>query len=257
MPFTFSHPAIVLPLTYLPKKWYSLSGLIIGSMTPDFEYFMRMKDYSKYSHTWTGLFWFDVPLGLILLFIFHNVVRDVLIGYLPFSLNVRFSAFTGFNWNKYFRRNVIVVLVSLIVGIASHLFWDSFTHSNGYFYEIIPVFKESVTIFKYHISGAYVLQILSSLVGGVVMLAVVYKLPEGYNTKQDNLLNFWLLVSLIMISVVNVRLYLDALLDHHKHEDIIVTTISGALIGITAVTFFLKESNKRPVYKPLNKIGNK
>ncbi|WP_113654854.1 DUF4184 family protein, partial [Pedobacter namyangjuensis] len=30
MPFTFSHPAIVLPLTYLPKKWFSLTGLVIG-----------------------------------------------------------------------------------------------------------------------------------------------------------------------------------------------------------------------------------
>src|ERR1700712_2189360 len=118
MPYTFSHPAIVLPVTYLPKKWYSLSGLIVGSITPDFEYFMRMKDFSKYSHTIGGMFWFDLPLGLILLFIFHNIVRNVLVEYLPFSLNIRFSAFTNFNWNKYFRKNIIVVLISLLVGIA-------------------------------------------------------------------------------------------------------------------------------------------
>ena len=92
---------------------------------------------------------------------------------------------------------------------------------------------------------AYILQYVSSIIGGMVMLIVVFKLPEGHNTKQDNILNFWLLVSLVMISVVNVRLYLDTLLNHHKHEDIIVTTISGALIGITALSFLLKESNKR------------
>ncbi|WP_240482010.1 DUF4184 family protein [Flavobacterium psychrophilum] len=39
MPFTFSHPAIILPLRYLPRQWFSLTGLIIGSLTPDFEYF--------------------------------------------------------------------------------------------------------------------------------------------------------------------------------------------------------------------------
>ena len=39
MPFTFSYPAIVLPLTYLPRRWFSLTGLIIGSLTPDFEDF--------------------------------------------------------------------------------------------------------------------------------------------------------------------------------------------------------------------------
>ena len=259
MPFTFSHPAIVLPLTYLPKKWYSLSGLIVGSMTPDFEYFIRMKDYSKYSHTWSGLFWFDVPLGLILIFVFHNVVRNILIEYLPFSLNIRFSSFAKFNWNKYFQHHILVVLISLIMGIASHIFWDSFTHSGGYFYHTLPFVEESVNILNHQISGAPILQYVSSIIGGILMLIVVFKLPEGRNTKQDTILNFWLLVALVTISVVNIRLYLDTLLNHHHHEDIIVTTISGLLIGITFLSFLLKESNKRhrKLYKPLNKIRNK
>jgi Domain of unknown function (DUF4184) len=259
MPFTFSHPAIVLPVTYLPKKWYSLSGLIVGSITPDFEYFIRMKDYSKYSHTWNGLFWFDLPLGLILIFIFHNIVRDIFIGYLPFSLNIRLSSFSKFNWNKYFQRNIIVVLISLIVGIASHLFWDSFTHAGGYFAKAIPILRDPVNILNHEVYGATILQYVSSVFGGIVLMVVVFKLPEGYNTKQDNIFNFWLLVALIMISVINVRLYLDTLLNHHNHEDIIVTTVSGALIGITALSFLLKKSNtrQRRVYKPLNKIRNK
>ena len=226
-------------------------------MTPDFEYFIRMKDYSKYSHSWGGLFWFDLPLGLILIFIFHNVVRNILIEHLPFSLNIRFSSFSKFNWNKHFQNNIIVVLISLIVGIASHLFWDNFTHDGGYYAEAIPFLSEPVNILNHQLSGAIILQYVSSIIGGIVLLIAVFKLPEGYNTKQDNILNFWLLVSLVMISVVNIRLFLDTLLNHHNHEDIIVTIISGALIGITALSFLLKESNKRQMYKPLNKLRNK
>lgn len=30
MSFTFSHPAIVLPLTFLPRQWFSLTGLVIA-----------------------------------------------------------------------------------------------------------------------------------------------------------------------------------------------------------------------------------
>ena len=259
MPFTFSHPAIVLPLTYLPKKWYSLSGLIVGSMTPDFEYFIRMKDYSKYSHTLGGIFWFDVPLGLTLLFIFHNVVRNILIVYLPFSLNIRFSSFATFNWNKYFQNNIIVVLISLIVGMASHLFWDSFTHDGQFFAESLSILKEEMNILNHHISGATIFQYISSAFGAIVLMITIFNLPEGNNTKQDNILNFWLLVSLVMISVVNIRLYLDTLLNHHKHEDIIVTTISGALIGITGLSFLLKESNKRQrqAFRHMKKMKNK
>ena len=97
---------------------------------------------SKYSHTWTGLFWFDIPLALILIFIFHNVVRNTLIAYLPFSLNIRFSKFEKFNWNKNFQENKMAVFTSLIIGIASHLIWDDFTHNGGYFVDIIPILSD-------------------------------------------------------------------------------------------------------------------
>lgn len=256
MPFTFSHPAIVLPATYLPKKWYSLSALIVGSMTPDFEYFMRMKDYSKYGHTWAGLFYFDIPLGLLLIFLFHNVVRNVLIEHLPFSLNVRLSAFEEFNWNKYFRKHVIVVLISLIAGIASHLFWDSFTHYGEYFAEAIPILRDTTIIFDHRVSGARIFQYISSFIGGIAMLVAILSLPERYNTRKDNILNFWLVVSLITISVVNIRLYLDMILKHYNHEDIIVTTISGLLIGTTAISFILKQNSKRQIHNRVKKLKN-
>jgi Domain of unknown function (DUF4184) len=257
MPFTFSHPAIVLPATSLPNKYYSLSGLIIGSMTPDFEYFIRMKDYSKYSHTITGMFWFDIPLGLLLLFLFHNVVRNILIDYLPFSFNVRFSVFQKFNWNQYFRKHVLVVLSSLLIGIASHVFWDSFTHDGGYFAESVPFLKNQLFILNHHISFAALFQYVSSLIGAVVMLIYMLRFPEGRNTKQENILGFWLLIFFIMIFVIIGRLVLDSLLNHHMHEDVIVTMISGILIGLLVVSVYLNENKKRQLYKKLDKIRNR
>ena len=226
-------------------------------MTPDFEYFIRMKDYSRYSHTWSGVLWFDVPLGLILLFIFHDVARNTLIEYLPFSFNVRLSIFEKFNWNQYFKKNTIVVFISLIVGISSHLFWDSFTHDGGYFAESIPVLKDSIHVLNHNMSGALLFQYISSLIGAIVILIFILKFPEGQKTKQPNILIFWLVVSAIMIFVLAVRLYLDSLLNHHKHEDIIVTMISGALIGILSLSVFINENKKRQVYKKLNRVRNK
>ena len=92
MPFTFSHPAVVLPLNYLPKKWFSLTALVAGSMVPDFEYFMRMRADSMYSHTWRGLFWFDLPLALLLIWIYNDLVKDKLIDHAPAYFNKRLSA---------------------------------------------------------------------------------------------------------------------------------------------------------------------
>jgi membrane-bound metal-dependent hydrolase YbcI (DUF457 family) len=254
MPFTFSHPALILPATYLPKKYYSLTGLIVGSMTPDFEYFIRMRDYARYSHTVSGMFWFDMPLGLIIMFLFHNVVRNTLIEHLPFSINIRLSGFEKFNWNQYFKKNTFVVLLSLLVGIASHLFLDSFTHDGEFFAGLIPFLSSQYYILNHQISGAAICQYALSLVGGIIMVIYVFSFPEGRNTKQDNILNFWLIVLLITFMVLAIRLYLDSVLKEFEHEDVIVTTISGMLMGIISLSFFLKENNKRMLYKRINKL---
>lgn len=123
MPFTFSHPAIILPLKYLPRKWFSLTGLIVGSLTPDFEYFIRMKVQSNYSHTVYGILWFDLPLAILLSFIFHNIIRDDLFKNVPKNIQSRILVYAEFNWNNYFKRNWVVIIVSTLIGITSHLFW--------------------------------------------------------------------------------------------------------------------------------------
>jgi hypothetical protein len=249
MPFTFAHPAIVLPATYLPKKYYSLSALIIGSMTPDFEYFIRMRDYSKYSHTWSGAIWFDLPLGLILLFLYHNLVRNTMIEHLPFGLNARFSAFEKLNWNKYFRKNVLVVIISLFVGIASHIFWDSFTHDWGYFTNNIPELKNNMRIFDYEITGAGFVQDASSVVGSIIMLIYIFRMPKGNYTRRKKIFNFWILVGLMMVSIVNFRLYFGPLRGYQLIYDLAVTVISGFFIGIIVVSALLKWKEHIPIYR--------
>ena len=38
MPFTFSHPAIILPLAKINAKYISLTALVAGSMAPDSDF---------------------------------------------------------------------------------------------------------------------------------------------------------------------------------------------------------------------------
>jgi hypothetical protein len=249
MPFTFAHPAIVLPVTYLPRKYYSLSALIIGSMTPDFEYFIWFRNKSQYSHSWPGVVWFDIPLGLILLFLYNNVVRNTLIEHLPFGLNVRFSAFEKFNWNEYFRKNVFVVIISLIVGIASHIFWDSFTHDWGYFANHVQQLKNQMGIFDYRITGAGFVQDASSVIGSIIMIIYIFTMPEGNYTRRKQIYNFWILVGLVMVSVVNFRLYFAPLYGKQLIYDLTVTIISGFFIGIIMVSLLLKRKQHIPMYR--------
>lgn len=227
-------------------------------MAPDFEYFIRMKGFSRYSHTWTGMFWFDLPLSIILLFIFHNLVRNTLIENLPFSFNVRLSAFENFNWNKQFQENIAIVFISLVVGIASHLVWDDFTHIGGYFVKVIPFLGGYVSLLNHSISIADILQYACSIIGGLVILITILKLPEGEKTKRDNVFNFWLIVSIIAISVFNLRIIAGGMFDRAIYsEDIIVSIISAILIGITVLCIFQRESKKQKIYRYLDKIKNR
>ena len=184
MPFTFSHPAIVLPLTKARLK-LSATGLIIGSMIPDFEYFIRMRDRSRYSHTLTGIFWFDVPLALLVCFIYHLVVRNSLFDNLPSFLKDRFSVYKRFDWSRYFLKNWAIVLVSIIIGAASHIVWDGVTH-NTMFYVNQADLSTMTKIGKINLAGYKFLQLASTIVGGLVVIYSIFALRENSPTKNKN-----------------------------------------------------------------------
>ena len=230
MPFTFSHPAIVLPLTFLPRQWFSLTGLVIGSLTPDFEYFIRMRVQSNYSHNIYGLFWFDLPLGLLLAFIYHNIVRDSLFNNLPTNLKSRLSKFKLFDWNSYFKQNWFVILISILIGAVSHLFWDSFTHDNGYFVQTIPALTSTIELFGIQLPPFKILQYLSTLLGGIAIVFALFKLQADKNIAGQLNLRYWGIVTTLILAIISVRLLSG--LNYKLYGHLIVTAISAGLISL-------------------------
>lgn len=237
MPFTFSHPAIVLPLTFLPRQWFSLTGLVIGSLTPDFEYFLRMKIQSNYSHTLFGLFWFDIPLGLILVFIFHIIVRNSLFDNLPTILKSRLYTFKQFNFNKYFKSNWLVVLISILIGAASHLFWDSFTHDHGYFVQTIPKLTNTVNLFGKQIPTFKILQHISTVVGGLIIAYALFKLPIDKTVTGHFNLKYWGVLLMLTIIIIAVRLISG--LNFRFYGNVAVTAISAGLISFALTPWLI------------------
>jgi hypothetical protein len=229
MPFTFSHPAIVLPLTLLPRQWFSLTGLVIGTLTPDFEYFIRMRVQSNYSHTIYGLLWFDLPLGVLLAFIFHNIVRDCLFNNLPMILKSRILKFTELDWNTYFKKKWFIVLVSILFGAVSHLFWDSFTHDHGYFVRTIPQLTNTVVLFGRQIPIFKILQHSSTLFGGILIIFVVFKLPAVKNVNGQISTKYWLIFTTSTLAIISIRLLIG--LDYKLCGHLIVTAISACLVS--------------------------
>lgn len=167
MPFTPSHAAAVLPF----RQQLPLSALVIGSMSPDFDYFVRLSFDSRYSHTLEGIVVFSVPLGLGVYVLFHRFIKYPLFALLPESEQRRLmpALLAGdepFSWRR-FR----TVLLALFVGALTHSVWDSFTHL-GYVVKLLPVLEtELLRLGETPIEVYKLLQDLSTVAGATVLTA--------------------------------------------------------------------------------------
>ncbi len=242
MPFTFSHPAIVLPLAYLPRKWFSLTGLVLGSMTPDFEYFLRMKIQGYYSHTIPGIFFFDLPVGLFLAFIFHCAVRDSLFDNLPPFLSRKLTVFKQFKWNQYFREHWVIVIASILLGTASHLFWDGFTHRNGYFVNMFPSLKTVVNIFGIGFPVCRILQHSSTIAGGIAIAWAISMLPADKNLKREGNARYWIIVIALTLLIAAIRILSG--LHPLQFGNITVTAIMAFFISISLTPLLARRMQK-------------
>lgn len=117
MPFTFAHPAIVFPLR--KARWkLSFTGLVIGSIVPDFEFYLKMQLGENIGHHAMGFFLFDIPMALLMYLVFEFVMRPVLLGEGKPSGQGRKTGFP-------------VLLLSVSIGAFSHIAWDGLTHDYG------------------------------------------------------------------------------------------------------------------------------
>jgi hypothetical protein len=187
-----------------------------------------MRIQNNYSHTISGLFWFDLPLGILLAYIFHNIVRDSFFCNLPTILKSRLIKFQQFEWNIYFKDNLFVVIISVLIGASSHLFWDSFTHDHGYSVQTIPALTNSVDFLGRQVPTMKILQHSSTLVGELVIVFALFKLPPDKNVTGQLNIKYWSILTILTLTIIAVRLLCG--LDYKLYGNFIVTVISAGLI---------------------------
>lgn len=236
MPFTFSHPAAILPFSYLSKKYVSFTGLIVGSMIPDFEYFANFSDKSLYSHTWSGLFWFDLPLALIVCFVFHNLVRNPLIENLPAPVLLRCTHCLNFNWNAWFRRKWLIICLCILLGAASHIVWDHLTHeTTDHLQQTQYIQNKNIprkdTVVYYGWWG------LNSAVGAILLLFSFWKMPVQKRWKRHSSDTYWPLISICFVLIFIARLLFN---DQLNIIDLVDTCISCFLLALILVPLIQK-----------------
>jgi hypothetical protein len=139
MAFPLAHPAAVLPFRRHNLKWLNFSALVIGSLVPDLGYLFPKG--SRFTHQVLGSILFGLPVGLLILAAFY-AMRTPLVVRMPVrarqSLLPLCRRSPGTVW---------VAVLSLIVGISTHVLWDSVTHPDGWLVGHIPVLFSPVMHF--------------------------------------------------------------------------------------------------------------
>lgn len=236
MPFTPSHAAIVLP--FFNFKRLSATALVVGSMAPDFEYFFKFNVESYVSHTWWGILYFNLPVVLLLSWVFHTHVKQNLINNLPAFLQKKFQDTLSFDFRTYIKTNWFWFLISGTIGAASHLFWDSFTHGHGYFARELPFYKGTYLPFngvRYPLF--YVLQHTSTVVGLIILSIHIYLKRSAFplNASQPTLL-YWLILSGFVIAATGIRFAIYSA--DYNIGNLVVSSISGLCIGLVILGWF-------------------
>lgn len=206
MPFTFSHPAAVLPINNRFKSKFSLTGLALGSMAPDFEYFIRFTPFSTYGHHVLGFFILNLPLCFLLAYLFHDVLKNPLILHMPKPIDKLFSRFLYRPWNSGSIKKVLTFVYSALLGMLTHVVWDSFTHAEGVMVELIPILSAKIFPFGYSIPIFKLLQHGSSIIGILVILAYLYKKSDkkykGSTISTNKKFLFFILTLLISLLLI-------------------------------------------------------
>lgn len=181
VPFTLAHAAAALPF----RRWRFVvpSALVVGTFAPDFEYLLRLSPRGRFGHTLIGSFVLTLPLALLVLWIFHAFVKVPAAMLLPEAIRRRLpNDLDKFRFGGAARFALIVA--SILLGIATHLLWDSFTHSTTWPYRHWPILRKPFTMPIVGPLPLYKLLQHGSTIVGIGILSVW--LVHWYRTTQPS-----------------------------------------------------------------------
>lgn len=136
MPFTPSHVAAVLPFVKTPLL---PAALVIGSMAPDLFFYVPLPIERNFTHSWLGVVSVDLVFGVAAFLLWQLIFRMPLVDFAPLSARRRIAALPwsgirprGLSWF----RLIVLLVVSVLIGTATHVVWDSFTHPDRVVYQV-------------------------------------------------------------------------------------------------------------------------
>lgn len=174
MPWTFAHPAAVLPLRRLCPRWLSWPALVLGAMSPDLSYYIGLHAALRsYCHTVEGVLSLCLPASLLLLAALWRFSRPLTV--LLTEPHRRLARAALQQPAHATPRALLTAVLSVLIGAGTHLLWDGLTHADHRGASLWPELNATVlTALDRPLQHTQPLQHLSTLAGSAV-LALAYR----------------------------------------------------------------------------------
>lgn len=168
MPATFpSHAAAVLPLKLVRPRWFDGVALVVGSTAPDLSYPLHPLGVLLFTHRWISLLWWTLPVTVVL----SAIVRWAAPAVAARLPDGKWFALRDYGVLGAYRPRWWITATSAIIGGATHIFWDGFTHppSGGWFVAEFPVMTHEAVFGQ---PWWQLVQWISTVAGGAAALAM-------------------------------------------------------------------------------------
>jgi hypothetical protein len=246
MPFTFAHPTYAFPLTFISPRWFSVTGLVLGSMAPDFEYFLALEPHRTIGHSFTGLVVQAIPLCILFAYLIHTFVKESLILHLPsaFALNRRAYSLLC-TWSLRTLRDWSIYIVSVSIGFLTHVAVDAFTHEGGYMVRQLTVLQSIVIL---DLPVYKILQHSLSMIGMIVLVGTIgvalyktdpYTKETPFITYKQKLF-YWGFAAMVAVLMTGCKLLLTS--GGNTIGMLVVAPITGFCAGILLVSLLWRRT---------------
>jgi hypothetical protein len=173
MPFTLAHPLAIVPVVALDRRrWLPVSALAIGTMIPDLPLFCGIASDYSVTHSIPGLVTACLPLGLVAFGLYHGLLKRPLLSLLPDPIRRR-AAPLARPLPTPLLATVAWAGLAIVLGAATHVFWDSFTHAGRLGYRLLPWLHDPALFVAGRPLRWYSLFQLGSTVVGMASLALL------------------------------------------------------------------------------------
>lgn len=130
---------------------------------------------------------------------------------------------------------------SALIGIATHFFWDGFTHHDGIFVPYIPSLADKITVFGKSMPAYFGLQLLLSVLGLLSITHYIHRLPIQAGTMTAGSPNscYWLIWVCTMAFIMFIRLF--GWKEYNSFWSVFIALMGGGLYSWIISTFILKK----------------